>query len=965
MIEVLAFWLGIELDESMDDATRRELLLHSAEATRWRGTRKGLEMALRLTFPDLPLRVETRAVSSSRATRARSPRGGQPLHRLLRHAHPGQAPGRRRARDRGAEAAARGLPAARQGGGEEEDMSACPSCGFENPENRDFCPKCGSYTRWDPTVHVAAVRPAAPDPEQEQTPGQEPEEEPPPILTGVPAAVAEGVIVTVRKAGDESADAPVELTLVPGAQALLTVNVRNQSGIVDNYDLDVRGMPESWWTIDPATVYLVPYGAAGGSYEQEATLRLHPPRSPEAEARLWPIEIVARSRARERTPAAPRAAITLEPYSEIESELRPEIASGRRGAEFAIAVRNVANAPVNVAVGALDNEDACRFKFDKPQLSAPPGRRDGTPFHVRPPKQMIFGRTKERRFTVTAQVDRQRRRGPPAARGVPPAAVDPGLGAADRADPDRGRRGRLALRPNDTTVPDLTGAKLFAAQQKLSDAGLKLGPQQTQETSKAPPGTIINTIPAAGKKIGKGKEVTVLIAVGSGKVTVPTVVGLTFQAADNRLRKQGPADRPLRAEARRSEQGDRGGPDARIRREGGQGQRRRPRHRPVTPRDGLDWHTDDGQQEHGGSSTGSRTSLPATVPPLVGLTAGAAINALGCGLQDDQAAGLQQRRGRGQGRERRSAGGHEAHAGTEGDAARLAGAGAAHRILAQQPDLRHERRGQAARRPAGRERRDDEEPAWNDKGNLIAYRQVNSDNTSSIWVVDPAKPQSAHPVTGDGFIDRRPVFSPNGRVIAFVRASPSRPTLPPVLQARVLDGPHSGVRTRRRHQRRAAVLGARRPGHLRDRAKGSQGRGPDRSRPLHLAAPELAQAVRLELPRRDQRRHARTQVRRRRALHRLVARQKDARDQRQLGHAVLPPRARAGEERRALGQAQGRAAGALLRHQLPPRRDSCSSSSNPTAATPSRASSPSTWRHSNYTRCRAASTPPGRPPSSG
>jgi phage tail-like protein len=58
MIEVLAFWLGIELDESMDDATRRELLLHSSEATRWRGTCKGLEMALRLTFPDLPLRVE-------------------------------------------------------------------------------------------------------------------------------------------------------------------------------------------------------------------------------------------------------------------------------------------------------------------------------------------------------------------------------------------------------------------------------------------------------------------------------------------------------------------------------------------------------------------------------------------------------------------------------------------------------------------------------------------------------------------------------------------------------------------------------------------------------------------------------------------------------------------------------------------------------------------------------------------
>src|SRR5262249_61333646 len=135
--------------------------------------------------------------------------------------------------------------------------------------------------------------------------------------------VAGGVIVTVRKAGDEAADAPVALTLAPGSQALLTINVRNQSGIVDNYDLELRGMPGDWWTIEPATVYLVPYGAAGGSYEQEATLRLHPPRSPEAEARDWPIEIVARSRARATDAGSGPATITLEPYRAIESQLRP------------------------------------------------------------------------------------------------------------------------------------------------------------------------------------------------------------------------------------------------------------------------------------------------------------------------------------------------------------------------------------------------------------------------------------------------------------------------------------------------------------------------------------------------------------------------------------------------------------------------------------------------------------------
>ena len=263
----------------------------------------------------------------------------------------------------------------------------------------------------------------------------------------MPAKVADSVIVTVRKPEDESADAPVALSLVPGTQASLTVNVRNQSGIVDNYDLEVRGLPEDWWTLTPPTVYLVPYGAPGGSYEGESTLRLHPPRSPEAEARAWPIEIVARSRARGEDAGAATATLTLEPYREIESELRPEIASGRRGAEFAIAVRNVANAPIDVVVAALDNEDACRFDFDKPQLSAAPGRRDGTPFRVQPPKQMSFGRTKERRFSVTAQARRQRRRGAPAAGRLQAEALDPGLGAPDRPDPDRRRHRDLGAAP--------------------------------------------------------------------------------------------------------------------------------------------------------------------------------------------------------------------------------------------------------------------------------------------------------------------------------------------------------------------------------------------------------------------------------------------------------------------------------------------------------------------------------------
>ena len=73
----------------------------------------------------------------------------------------------------------------------------------------------------------------------------------------------------------------------------------------------------------------------------------------------------------------------------------------------------------------------------------------------------------------------------------------------------------------------------------------------------------------------------------------------------------------------------------------------------------------------------------------------------------------------------------------------------------------------------------DGEPAWNDKGDLLAYQRFNTaDKTASIWVVDPSKPQTARQLTGkpgDPFIDRRPAFSPNGQVIAFVRANLKAP----------------------------------------------------------------------------------------------------------------------------------------------------------------------------------------------
>ena len=58
VLNLMAAWIGVDLDESQEIKYQREMLRRSAELGRRRGTVRGLELALELHFPDVPLRVE-------------------------------------------------------------------------------------------------------------------------------------------------------------------------------------------------------------------------------------------------------------------------------------------------------------------------------------------------------------------------------------------------------------------------------------------------------------------------------------------------------------------------------------------------------------------------------------------------------------------------------------------------------------------------------------------------------------------------------------------------------------------------------------------------------------------------------------------------------------------------------------------------------------------------------------------
>ena len=649
-------------------------------------------------------------------------------------------------------------------------MRTCPKCGHENPLDNDFCEQCSEYLRWEPTRHIAAVPPPPP---AEAPPGATPPADaappvgapPPPPPEAAPAPPAQqpvaqqappdSVLITLRHPGEEGSGAESVATTVPaGGQTTLIALVRNQSGIVDNYDLRLKGFPPEWWTINPSTVYLVPFGAAPTGYEQEVDVRFHPPRAPEAEARAWPIMLAASSRATGAETGSGRASVEIEPFLEIESELRPERAKGRLKANYAVAIRNKGNTSADVAIAGADPDSALRFEFDQQEIPVAPGKREGTAFKVRPPNQIFFGRPLDRRFELSSR-----------ARGTDVAAI-PRHGVMVQkpwlpwwiliAIPliVVGIVALLALRPEKpVVVPDVTKAEnVFEAEKLLKEAGLELGDVTEEAAAEATPGSILDQTPAAGEEVDKGSTVEIKVAVGTGEAEVPKIVGLTLAKADETLRAAGFSLGTVRPEPTDPE-------TEKIKRQ--------------VPKAGT--------LAKEGTAVNVFFEVPEEEPTtaaaetendIVGGSAGEVAKKLADdGLDPVQILAFSPDVEKGKVIRTDP---EDVESAPKGSEVKLF-------VSAGFPQVAFDFNGNvflmggAAGKPKELAKSDDveEQPAWNPSATLIAYRRVTGDG-GRIWLVDPTKPQSARPLTNKGFDDRRPAFSPEGKVIAFVRGNADR-----------------------------------------------------------------------------------------------------------------------------------------------------------------------------------------------
>lgn len=522
-------------------------------------------------------------------------------------------------------------------------------------------------------------------------------------------------------------EGPITVSVQAGGAARVVLLIRNQSGIVDNYDVAVEGIPDAWWTATPPTVYLVPYGTASDGYEQEVTIDLHPPRSAEAEARPWAIRVTAASRAYEVQIGAREATLVIEPYYELESEMRPERKSGRSRARFAIAIRNKANAPTDIELSALDAESKLAFDFERARFPTRPGRRAGSVFYARPLKQIYVGRKVEHRFTVTAQ-----------AAGAD-ASVVPRLGVFVQKPwiPQWalavlpllvvGAVAAWLLWPRTVTVPDVRQTrKLVVAQQMLEKRGLKLGKVTEVTTDRRLPGSPLNSSPSSGSHVKKGTTIDVRVAVGSGLKLVPDVTGLSFHDADAALKKAG-----FQVGQQTPPSSD---PAQKVEKQVPEGNTKAKEGSPID----LFYAPTNTTSTATTTTTPTTSTAPTTSGGGTGGTGGVVPGGTGgSSSASDQAV---------------------AKLGIvfdNGNDILVMGAKTGKPVtkLVGTPDV-------------------ELMPAVSPTGGSIAYargRKSDNGDKTQIWIADPKKPQFAHPLTNAGFADRHPVFSPNGKVVAFAR----------------------------------------------------------------------------------------------------------------------------------------------------------------------------------------------------
>ncbi len=203
----------------------------------------------------------------------------------------------------------------------------------------------------------------------------------------VPYTDREQIILTLNQ---------TQIRVDAGSSITMTLEVENDSDLVDHFTIQVIGLDEDWYMPPPQTLYLMP------KTRDTAQITFKPPRKPSSKAGAHPFEVRATARAQGLQSAAKQATLVINPYQNYISAIEPQRIKKRKG-RVDLTIENRGNTFATFDISARDREEVLNYKLGKKQFVLQPGEKEHIPIDVSAKRFILLGQAASTGFEVSVK----------------------------------------------------------------------------------------------------------------------------------------------------------------------------------------------------------------------------------------------------------------------------------------------------------------------------------------------------------------------------------------------------------------------------------------------------------------------------------------------------------------------------------------------------------------------------------
>ncbi|GAB3248674.1 hypothetical protein GCM10027456_20880 [Kineosporia babensis] len=155
----------------------------------------------------------------------------------------------------------------------------------------------------------------------------------------------------------------------PGGQERIPVLVQNRGQRHETFRVEVIGLPEGWWQLQPSEIEL------SGGEEGTVLLVLHPPATTYVsdEALPFGVRVSATSVVNQRCSSVTEGDLEVLQVLGLQAVMKPVTSKGRWWARHRVVYTNWGDADVTVRISTHASDDSLRFRVSPDELVVPVG----------------------------------------------------------------------------------------------------------------------------------------------------------------------------------------------------------------------------------------------------------------------------------------------------------------------------------------------------------------------------------------------------------------------------------------------------------------------------------------------------------------------------------------------------------------------------------------------------------------